>query len=65
VIRSVAATTSLAPPDLTLSSNEFHLYIIKGMSHAISEFRKGNNTSSQTIGEAGGSPTFAGGLVSK
>jgi len=41
------------------------LYIINGRSHTISEFTKVNNTSSQTIGEVGGSPTFAGGLVSK
>ena len=65
LINAIAATTGMAPADLTLSSNEFYLYVINGTSHSISEFRKGSNLSLQSIGEITGLPPFAAGLVAR
>jgi 6-phosphogluconolactonase len=63
VVNNVAANTGLAPADVTLSNNEFYLYNINGMSHSISEFKKGTNASLHSIGEVPGLPPNAAGLV--
>ncbi len=63
ILRNVAATTGDAPADITFSSNESYLYNINGVSHTISEFKKGKRNTLQSIGEVTDLPANAAGLV--
>jgi 6-phosphogluconolactonase len=63
VVKNVEAITGTAPADIVFDNNENFLYTINTASHTISQYKKSPNGRLSSIGEMGGLPAYAAGLV--
>jgi 6-phosphogluconolactonase len=63
IMNSVEATTGSAPTDITFNHNESYIYTINAASHTISEYKKSPNGRLSLVGQIGGLPANAAGLV--
>jgi 6-phosphogluconolactonase len=63
VLKNVEAITGTAPADIAFSNNENYLYTINSASHSISQYKKSPNGRLSSIGEIGGLPAYAAGLI--
>jgi 6-phosphogluconolactonase len=63
IMNKTEATTGSVPTDVVFSINESYLYAINSSSHTISEYKKSPNARLSIIGEIGGLPAYAAGLV--
>jgi 6-phosphogluconolactonase (cycloisomerase 2 family) len=62
-MNKIEATTGTGPADIVLSNNESFLYTINSGSHTISQYKKTPQERLNYIGEIGGLPAYATGLV--
>jgi 6-phosphogluconolactonase (cycloisomerase 2 family) len=63
IMNKIEATTGTAPADVILSNNESFLYTINSGSHTISQYKKSPQAKLNYVGEIGGLPAYATGLV--